>query len=256
MSEPPQEPEPPEPGTPSWPAYQPDANNSKLPPTHVPYGSPTDTSSSDFSLHSAYSSSSLGSRRGRIRLIGAIVPLILLAGGGAFAIKYFNDHVDNNTTTPFNGSPNVPATEPPPDLFSRGGYLDFLDAINSETGKTLVFGATIYPAYASLDLPVDARSQHESLWFYDGDLRDNDVKGTSTSKRFDLAAVDPSTLTRLVRRAKALVDDPTAYYVIIDGPGGPFSERPLIRAYASNEFHEGAYVSADLNGKIIGHTKF
>lgn len=246
MSEPPQESKPPETGTPAWSTYQPDSDKSELPPTHVPYGSSTETSSSVFSTGV---SSSLASSRGRLRLIGTIVPVVLFAIGGGYALQQLSDNVDS-VTSPFgNGSPaNVPDGVPPPDVLSPGGFDDLLGAIEQETGSTKVFQAVIYPDYASLDLPVDASSQRESSWFYDGGMRENGIKGTSSSKRFDLAAVDPAVLTRLVRKTRALVDDPKSSYVII---GGPFSEQPQIRAYSSNEFNESGYITAELNGKII-----
>ncbi len=93
-------------------------------------------------------------------------------------------------------------------MLSEAGYRDLLDAIEDETGSTEVFDAVLYPTYAVGSLPLDASSQRDASFTWDGALETRDETTTSPYARIDLATVDPAVILRLLDRARARVDEP------------------------------------------------
>ena len=134
-------------------------------------------------------------------------------------------------------------------VLTEDGVEDLVAALEEETGSTEVFSATIYPTYAVLRVPADRTSQREVGYYWDGhDFEPWGSKGTSSNARIDLAEIDAAILPPLVREARAQVDDPNTWYVIIDRDS---SDDGWISAYASNEFSEGGYIEVDKDGKEI-----
>lgn len=133
-------------------------------------------------------------------------------------------------------------------VLTEQGYADLLAAIDEQTGSTTAFSAVLYPTYAVVELPVDATSDREEYWNWDGrDLSTNDVKSTSTWPRTDLASVDPAVIVALVGQVRDNVDDPTSWYAIVRAPD---DDRAVVWAYATNDYGETAYLGARRNGKI------
>jgi hypothetical protein len=136
----------------------------------------------------------------------------------------------------------------PADVLSEQGYADLLDAIEAETGGTVAFSAVLYPTYAVVELPVDATTNREGYWYWDGhELSDNDTKSTSSFARMDLSTVDPAVIVDLVERVQRNVEDPTSYYAIVRAPD---DDRAVVWAYASNEYSETAYLGARRDGTV------
>ena len=134
-------------------------------------------------------------------------------------------------------------------VLTEDGVGDLVAALEEETGSTEVFSATIYPTYAVVRVPADRTSQREVGYYWDGhDFEPWGSKGTSSNARIDLAEIDAAILPPLVRQARAQVDDPNTWYVIINRDS---SDDGWISAYASNEFSEGGYIEVDRNGKEI-----
>ena len=88
------------------------------------------------------------------------------------------------------------------DLTTAKGYDKLVGEVEAKTGSTTVFGATIYPGYAVVEVPVDAGSQRSFGYYYDGDWRDWTGKGKATEERFDLSRIDGSTVARLVKKVQ------------------------------------------------------
>ena len=147
------------------------------------------------------------------------IALVAVAGAGIAAFVDVSSSVDfpgdDATVMPLPGV----APEDGVNVLSRDGYRDLVRAVSKATGSTDAFEAVIYPGYAVLTLPVDPTSQREDRWYWDGELDSLDSKGTSSYERLDLAS-DPS-----------------------DGAS--------IRVYASNEYSESAYLSAEPDGTIV-----
>ena len=136
----------------------------------------------------------------------------------------------------------------PADVLSEQGYADLLDAIEAETGGTVAFSAVMYPTYAVVELPVDATSNREEYWYWDGhDLSRNDVKSTSSWDRVDLATVDAAVVVDLVEKVQHNVEDPTSYYAIVRAPD---DDRAVVWAYATNDYSETAYLGARRDGTV------
>ena len=133
-------------------------------------------------------------------------------------------------------------------LTTARGYDRLVREVEAKTGSTTVFGATIYPGYAVIEVPVDADSQRSFGYYYDGDWQDWTGKGKATEERFDLSRIDGSTLASLVRKVSRKVEDPTTY-VIVNSPGR--DEGVCFSAYATNEFTETAYIDARCNGEVV-----
>jgi hypothetical protein len=175
------------------------------------------------------------SRLGIAIAVGAVVLVFGIAGVAAYLGS------DRDGSGPFGGGEVQ--------VLTTDGVADLLAALDDETGSTEAFSATIYPTYAVVRVPVDDRSQREIGYYWDGrDLEEWGSKGTSSYERFDLADIDTDLLLPLVREAKAQVDDPTSWYVIIDHTR---DEEGWISAYASNEYSEGGYVEVDLEGTEV-----
>lgn len=134
------------------------------------------------------------------------------------------------------------------DVLSVDGYADLLAAIEEQTGSTVAFSAVLYPTYASVELPVDATSQREEYWYWDGrDLTRSDSKSTSSFGRTDLSRVDPAVIVDLVAQVQKNVEDPVSHYAIVRAPD---DDRAVIWAYASNDYGESEYLGARRDGTI------
>lgn len=194
--------------------------------------------------------------------LGCLIPLVIaviVIGAASLAIfSSVRDSVDSvrDTINSAQGATDsqtlAPGVEPTDDsdinLLSRGGYSDLVDAIEAQSGSTKVFSVVLYPTYAVVDVPVDARSGREQSFYWNGVLDTFGTKGTTTDQRFDLNDFDADVIVRLVKKAVAEVDQPTTWYAILGAPG---SDGTAIRAFASNEFSETAYIFATRTGKII-----
>ena len=134
------------------------------------------------------------------------------------------------------------------EVLSEEGYRDLLDAIEAETGSTEVFDAVLYPTYAVGSLPLDATSQRDASFSWDGALETRDETTTSPYTRIDLGKVDPAVILRLLDRARARVENPTAWYVTVRAPVG--RDPAVIGAYASNDAGETVYLGATRTGRV------
>jgi len=198
----------------------------------------------------------VGSAFRAARWIGLLVTIGVVAGVG-FGIKAIVDSVDD-TFDDFNSAIDGSAQQPEtPDVLSPDGYDDLVEAVRRQTGSTKIFEAVLYPDYASVDVPEDGTTQRERTFFWNGELRDNDLTGKADQQRIDLEDFDVEVLVRLSMKVRALVDDPNAYYVILQGKSTIFpDDGTRIMAYAANEYNEGAYIAADETGKIIRKTEY
>ena len=120
-------------------------------------------------------------------------------------------------------SPATPVRDVPR-LHTTGGLERLRAALADDQGRTRYLTAVVYPAYASVEVPVRGRPDRSQRLFYDGAFG---RPGTPTPRRpgsrsADLADVDVTALVRAVRRAPARlgVSDPTMTYVVLDERDG------------------------------------
>ncbi len=134
-----------------------------------------------------------------------------------------------------------------PDLMSHEGYESFVAAVDEKTGSSTVYGATIYPGYAIVEVPVGGRSQRSVSYYYDGDWEDWGGSGTAMTDRFDLIDLDGRALKALVGQVQ--VEDPDTWYALVNSPGR--GKRVCVSVYASNEYDESSYVDATCDGDVV-----
>lgn len=135
-------------------------------------------------------------------------------------------------------------------LVTPEGYDLFVDALQDETGSLEVFSIVLYPGYAVVDVPADATSQRKYGRYWNGDWSDFGGAGTSSDERFTADEVDGDVIADGVRRAKALVEDPTTWYAIVGAPDADVGGT-CVTAYASNEFSESQFVRLTCDGSLV-----
>jgi hypothetical protein len=187
-------------------------------------------------------------------LISVIVPIAGVIIGLVSARDTFDDI---NFGEPVDETTYLPGQEPGENgvnVHTVGGYQDLVAAVEETAGSTQVFSATLYPRYAVVQLPEDATGKRYQYYYWDGrTLSSNDSKSTSDDPRVDLASVKPEILIGLLEDVRGRVEDPTSWYVNIDSIT---SEGPRIAAYVSNEYGDGAYIVATLQGEIIYESEY
>ena len=148
--------------------------------------------------------------------------------------------------------PTAPGDDPgrgQVNVLSAEGFADLVAAIEEETGSSTVFEAVLYPGYAVVDVPVDATTDREHSFYWDGDLEETGSKSTTDYARFDLADIDPDVVVSVVDQARAKVEDPQSWYSIIRAPSDT-DDGTWIWGYATNEYGESGYLGSDQAGTI------
>ncbi len=177
-----------------------------------------------------------------------------------FAVGFLDDDAGDRVDVPgFSGLGDAFQVDDEPEspqVLSPAGFRALLAGLREEGYGTTVFDATLYPDYAVVVVPEDERTLRSRSLYWNGELSDDDNLGTSHVGRVDLDDVDPAVLARLSRRARTLVEDPTSVYVVVRGPSTAFvdDDPSRIWAYASNEYREGGYLAADIEGRVVRRT--
>jgi hypothetical protein len=222
----------------------------------VPYGNqgsysgtyppaPGSTGSTGISVSSDLVSSTSKGCGGIAAIIGlvTIIPVII---GIIFAIRALSsgfDELDDGLGNPFVGPEK-------PDMSTAAGFEQMLDALREETGSTTVFEAGLYDGYAVVYAPADKSSKRYYLYYYDGEIRQTS-QGSSDNTRFDLSTIDANVVVKLLKKAETgLVEDPTSAYLSIRAPK-EYDNGAWFHVYASNDFMESGYFTADKNGKTV-----
>jgi len=187
-----------------------------------------------------------------VPLIGGIVSVVAGIAVVVFLVSLLSGSDSGEAPGPGEVTTG-PEGEHVADVLSAQGFQDLVDAVRAQTGTTNVFDATIYPAYAVLQLPVDRETLREQSFYWDGKkLQPNESFGKSTSPRVDLRSIDVDGMLRLVRMIRNVVEEPTSWYVIVNAPDE--NDPAVMYAYASNKFTEGGYISATADGKVVRRT--
>ena len=181
-------------------------------------------------------------------LISVIVPIAgviigLVSAKDTFDDINFGQPVDETTylpgQAPGENGVNVHTVE---------GFDDLVGALEETSGSTQVFMATLYPRYAVLQVPEATTGKRYRSYYWDGQsLSDSDSKSTTDDPRIDLSTVDPAVVITLLEEVRTRIEDPNSWYASIDSIA---TEGPRIAVYASNEYSEGAYLIATLDGQI------
>lgn len=165
--------------------------------------------------------------------LGLVVPLVLVS------------RVDS-TGHVASGSAEVGSTV---DLTSGKGFTRLVREVEAKTGSSTVFNAVIYPSYAVVEVPEDAKSQRSFGWYYNGEWDEWTGTGTAEEERFELDQINGRTLAALVKEARGLVDKPTTSYVIVNALGR--DQGVCMSVYAGNDHAETAYLDARCDGTVV-----
>jgi hypothetical protein len=136
-------------------------------------------------------------------------------------------------------------------LHTRAGFTALVAATRARFGSTMVAGATIYPDYAVITMPVPGAPARAQTFLYRGGFEEASNAGTRTASDplVDLGAVQVDAVLGLVAGAgeTLAVPDPTSRYMVVGQEGGG----PYVNVYASNEFGESGYLRAGLDGTVM-----
>lgn len=135
---------------------------------------------------------------------------------------------------------------------SADGFAQLLADLEDKTGSTEIFEVIIYPGYARIEVPIAANDEREVSYRWDGKFS-MEMKSTNKATPFDLSDVDPALFSTMCDEVGGLVDDPELCYLIIKRPDHSVPGRAdgWIRAYASNDFSQSAWISYDLAGDEV-----
>ena len=175
-------------------------------------------------------------------LVGAVLAVIVSVGAGVYFLSEWVGQQQGAS-----GPGGAPGAEPVAPLLTPAGYDQFLDTLEEATGSTKVIDATLYPGYASTEVLLPGGKGRTRSLYYDGTISEQNL-GTTDDPELDLRRIDGALLETLSKKARKMVEDPTMWYVMLRAAD---PEGSVITAYASNEYGEGGYVAARVDGKIV-----
>ncbi|MFB8236930.1 protein kinase [Kitasatospora purpeofusca] len=147
-------------------------------------------------------------------------------------------------------SPSAPkTTAPAKDLLTPDGVRTVVAAITAQSGGTKVKRLSVYPEYASAQVPTADGRGYDWYDYRNGNVAKR-VGGTmGTDKPVDLAQYDWDTVPALLKKADETlnVKNPTSRYLLIDMWSDGYA---AIRVYLSDEYHNGGYLLADSKGTV------
>jgi uncharacterized protein DUF1707 len=189
-------------------------------------------------------------------LISVIVPIVGVVIGLVSARDTFKDL---DFASPVDETTYLPGQAPGENgvnVHTIDGFNEFVAEVKAETGSTTVFDAVLYPRYAVASIPESPTGKRYTSWYWDGhSLTQNDFKSTANDPRIDLASVDPSVMITLLEEVRGRIEKPTSWYVSIDSIAATGTGMQLA-VYASNEYGEGAYILADLEGNVTYESEY
>ncbi|GAA1868144.1 DUF1707 domain-containing protein [Pseudonocardia ailaonensis] len=183
------------------------------------------------------------------RWVGLAVSLVLLAAG--FGIGRLTAPASAATVTTSAEAQVDPRFVTLKGLHTPDGFAQLVSDMRSQLGTTSVDRAVVYPDYASVEVAVPGAPARSQSYTYRGGM---DGPGTPSSRNAkqplaDVASFDPAVFLRLLAGAPQSlnVTDPTSRYLIFEDDG----KGPHVAVYASNEAHEGGYLTARPDGSLI-----
>ncbi|MEU1208332.1 protein kinase [Nocardia sp. NPDC005825] len=151
-------------------------------------------------------------------------------------------------------APTTVKGAPAVDLLTPDGVRKAIAALEKVSGGKQFTETTIYPEHVSSGAPVANQPNHYDNFSYrDGAAKRDGVGGQLTGKTIDLSSINWDILPGLLAEAaqQLKVPNPTTRYIIVDTDGTFSDGRPVLRVYISNEYSDGGYVSAGLDGTIL-----
>ncbi|MFD4906298.1 serine/threonine-protein kinase [Kitasatospora purpeofusca] len=147
-------------------------------------------------------------------------------------------------------SPSAPkTTAPAKDLLTPDGIRTAVAAITAQSGTTKVKRLSVYPDYASAQVPTADGRGYDWYDYRNGNVAKRVGGSMGTDKPVDLAQYDWDTVPALLKKADETlnVKNPTSRYLLIDMWSDGYA---CIRVYLSDEYHNGGYLLADAKGTV------
>ncbi|EDX27164.1 hypothetical protein SSAG_06963, partial [Streptomyces sp. Mg1] len=128
-----------------------------------------------------------------------------------------------------------------------------LAALKEKTGTTTFVNLRIYDGYVLASIPTAPDAKTVDAWQYrDGAARRTGPDGTVDEEEplIDMSKVSWDALPELMEKSKKelKMPNPTSRYVIVEP--WMMDQVPCMRPYLSDEYGQGGYVLAGIDGKI------
>ncbi|MFC7428446.1 serine/threonine-protein kinase [Nocardia tengchongensis] len=156
-------------------------------------------------------------------------------------------------------APTTANGDPTADLLTPEGVRKAVAALEEATGGKQFTETTIYPEHVSTGAPVANQPNHYDNYIYRaGAAKRDSVGGQLTGHTIDLSSINWDIIPNLLATAaqQLKVSNPTSRYIIVDTRGTFSDGQQVFRVYISNEYHDGGYVIAALDGtilRVMGH---
>jgi hypothetical protein len=194
--------------------------------------------------------------RPRSRIVAAVATLLLLGAGfgiGRLTAPSPSLVGPDGTPVAVGGAPAAPIVVGPTALHTPAGLRQLIDGVRTQLGTTLVADLTVYPDYASIDVPVAGAPARAQSYYYKGGFDGPSSAGhrNPDNPLVDLAAIDvDKILGLLVGAGTSLnVENPTTHYLLVRDTG----TGPEVAIYATNnDTGQSGYLEAKPDGTIIG----
>lgn len=194
--------------------------------------------------------------RRRSRVVGAVAVLVLLGAGfgiGRLTSQAPSPVGPDGTPVAAGGPAAAPIVIGPTALHTPAGLRKLIDGVRTELGTTLVADLTVYPDYASIDMPVPDAPARAQSYHYKGGFDGPSSAGhrDPDDPLVDLAAIDVDKILGLLAgAAESLnVENPTVHYMIVRDIG----TGPEVAIYATNnDTGQSGYLEAKPDGTVIG----
>ncbi|QVI20980.1 protein kinase [Nocardia tengchongensis] len=151
-------------------------------------------------------------------------------------------------------APTTAKGAPIADLLTPDGVRKAIAALEKATGGKQFTETTIYPEQVSTGAPVSNQPNHfDNYTYIAGAAKRDSAGGQLTGHTIDLSSINWDILPNLLATAaqQLKVPNPTSRYIIVDTDGTFSDGQQVLRVYISNEYHDGGYVSAALDGTIL-----
>ncbi|MFF0607262.1 protein kinase [Nocardia tengchongensis] len=150
--------------------------------------------------------------------------------------------------------PSTTAKGADADLLTPDGVRMAIAALEKAVGGKQFTETTIYPEHVSTGAPVANQPNHYDNYIYRaGAAKLDSVGGQLTGHTIDLSSINWDIIPNLLAAAaqQLKVPNPTSRYIIVDTRGTFSDGQQVFRVYISNEYHDGGYVIAGLDGTIL-----
>ncbi|MFC5664811.1 protein kinase [Kitasatospora misakiensis] len=154
-------------------------------------------------------------------------------------------------------APTAPTVKPSPstppkttkDLLTPDGVRTVVAAITAQSGTTKVKRLSVYPEYASAQVPTADGRGYDWYDYRNGNIAKRVGGSMGQDKPVDLAQYDWDTIPALLKKADESlnVKNPTSRYLLIDMWSDGYA---CIRVYLSDEYHNSGYLLADYKGTV------